>query len=91
MRERTAKVKTLICESYGRVPNLLPHKDKVDIMEKLLQMPESEVYKLTTKDDTPAFVYACAKLIEEGRLDVYFDTLRQCKRMYDKEKKQMDS
>lgn len=91
MRERTTKVKTLICESFGRVPNLLPHKDKVDIMERLLQMPESEVYKFTTKDDTPAFIYACAKLIEEGRLDVYLDALRQCKRMYDKERKQMDS
>ena len=74
MRERTAKVKTSICESYGRVYNLLPHKDKIDIMEKLLQMPEREVYKLTTKDDTPAFVYASVEQgAEAGTLTVTVD------------------
>lgn len=91
MKERASKVKTALCVSSGRVYNLLPDKDKASIMEKILQMPEGEVYKLTTATNTPSFVYMCAKLVEEGKLDVYLNALRQCREMCDKESGQTDS
>ena len=77
---RSVKIKTIVTAFGDGDPraNLLPDKDKVSIMEYLLQRPEGEVRGLI-KDTKPCFVTTCAQLLLDRKLDVYFSVLKMIK------------
>lgn len=80
-RSRVSKVKNLIMKQAGRrTHETLPDKDKVAIMEHLLQCPADEM--LQYKDNRhPTFVVECAMMLINNKMDMYFQVLECCKRM----------
>lgn len=60
--------------------NVLPAAHKVLIMEYLLSCPTKEMTKY--KDiEYPTFIYDCALLLCNGKLDEYISALNQCRAM----------
>lgn len=86
---RSCKVKAFLGDSnfFNPTSNLLPYRDMVKIMQKLLEMPKSKVHELAINDDAPTFINTSAMLLNDNRLGEYMDTFRICQEMSEKRKK----
>lgn len=60
--------------------NVLPAAHKVLIMEYLLSCPTKEMTKYKELE-YPTFIYDCALLLCNGKLDEYISALNQCRAM----------
>ena len=88
-KQRALPIKATLYGRRGqgvRFTNLLPYKDMVEIMSRMLQQPHNEL-KQYTSDNSPSFVRCCAKWLVDGDLDRFSETLEKCERMA--EQKQM--
>ena len=89
MKSRSCKIKSFLGDSnfFSPTTNLLPYGDMVNIMQKLLEMPNSKVHELAINDEAPTFIKTSAKLLNDNRLGEYMDTFRKCQEMSEKGKR----
>lgn len=79
-RKRLHKTKTIVQQLAGQsIVNVLPDKDKVEIMNWLLQMPLNDIKKLVSNPSTPAFVVKCAEMLHSEPLERYFELMHRCR------------
>ncbi len=85
MKVKTVKTTILEGVEFKLPPKrLLTPKDKVEIMEQFLMMPMSKVCQLQQDDNQPSFVQQLARLLYNNNLGEYFDVLKTCREMAEK-------
>lgn len=86
MRSRSSTVKSQLESRAGKqLRNLLPDKDKVQIMEFLLQCPYGELQSYRNAQ-LPTFVVECVLMLQEERLEEYMKILSLCRSLCDMRK-----
>ena len=86
-KKRSVPIKATMYGRRGqgvRFTNLLPYKDMVEIMSRMLQQPHKEIAQYTA-EDSPSFVRCCANWLMAGDLDKFTETLERCEMMANKE------
>ncbi len=85
MKVKTVKTTILEGVEFKLPPKrLLTPKDKVDIMEQFLMMPMGRIVELQQDGKQPAFVQQLARLLYNNNLGEYFDVLKMCREMAEK-------
>lgn len=80
-RKRAIRIKTQIEQMTGKkITDMLPAKDKVAIMEYLLQCPTLEMVGYNN-NKYPTFLVECALMLINNKIDTYFSVLEYCRKM----------
>jgi len=90
MATRKERIKRVRCELEKELDvkfrEMLPAKDKVLIMQYLLEQPYEKLKELT-QDKYPAFIALSARLLVERQLNNFMDVYAQFKDEADKSKR----
>ncbi len=80
-RKRAIRIKTQIEQMTGKkITDMLPAKDKVAIMEYLLQCPTQEMVGYND-NKYPTFLVECVLMLINNKIDTYFSVLELCRKM----------
>lgn len=83
MRNRRTSVRSQIENKAGKqLCNLLPDKDKVQIMEFLLQCSYADLQNYRNAQ-LPTFVVECVLMLQNERMPEYMEMLKLCRSMCD--------
>lgn len=78
-KNRACRIKTEVGIKKGRYCKpKLPAKDMVQIMTKLLMMTQAEIEALRADNKTASFIYVCAGLLLDFKLNEYMSVMDKC-------------
>lgn len=64
-----------------KISTSLPNVDKVAMLEWMLTQPASEINRINTRSETPAFIGICAELLLQHKITEYMQILSLCRNM----------